>query len=308
MISVSVAVLPVMSIESIEISGPYSLSSWSSPAAWVSSPVSPRLSSPLSTVSSSRHRAEPAGYRRRLPLGSAVAAERLGRGHRVGAERLGGAIAAGRRCGVRHRRDRARDRDAHRDDEEGNTPRTEVNVAHRRRRVLPWPQMAGRHTLVIGHLAICAVVVACTDIRDYQGQWHGARIGDGSALDVGVGSAATATLAIASIDENGLAGTLAIDGVMASSPIASLPGAEADALAGTTFTGSPLRVYFAFAGVDDGSGQALVLVALFPSRRVDVRVLRGCSGASCPPAGATQPGPPPIYGIFTLQPFVAPGM
>ena len=136
-------------------------------------------------------------------------------------------------------------------------------------------------------LTIAAVsAVACTDVRDYEGDWFGLRVGDGSAVQVGVQPAATAHFQIASIDENGLSGTLSVDSLITSAPVATIAGAEADALAGTTFTGSPLRVYFTTSNVDDGSGQAIVLVALFTSKRVEVRVLRGA--------------PAPIYAIFSL--------
>nr|HEX4318451.1 hypothetical protein [Kofleriaceae bacterium] len=135
---------------------------------------------------------------------------------------------------------------------------------------------------------IACAAAACTDLRDYRGDWSGERIGSAAALDVGVATDASARLAIDSVDEHGLAGTLSVDGMIGSATIQSLAGAEADALAGTTFTGSPLHVYFAFAALDDGSGQGLVLVALFPQQRVEVRVLRG--------------NPAPIYAIFALQP------
>jgi hypothetical protein len=151
----------------------------------------------------------------------------------------------------------------------------------------PRRQWSRCHALVIAGVVICALA-ACTDVRDYQGLWHGPRVGDAPALGVGIAGSATATLDITTIDEHGLSGTLAVDGVMVGSPFQSVAGAEADALAGTTFTGSPLRVYFAFADADDGKGQALVLVALFQSRRVDVRVLRGA--------------PAQIYAVFSLQP------
>jgi hypothetical protein len=162
-----------------------------------------------------------------------------------------------------------------------------VNVAHQQRRVLACLRMAGRRALFLASIVVWALA-ACTDVRDFEGVWHGPRIGSSPVVTVGVGSNATATLTIVTVDDHGLSAGLAVDGVMAGSTFVSVPGAEADALAATTFTGSPLRVYFAFADVDDGDGQALVLVALFQSRRVDIRVLRG--------------GNSPIYGVFTLQP------
>jgi len=63
--------------------------------------------------------------------------------------------------------------------------------------------------------------------------------------------------------------------VLAETPIASIKGAEADVLAGITFSGAPLRVFLAFAPMADGRGDALVIVALYDDHRVEVRLLRG---------------------------------
>jgi len=129
------------------------------------------------------------------------------------------------------------------------------------------------------------LLVACNDIRDWGGRWQGKRVGDAPALRVGPGSAAT--LDIDAIDSHGIRARLAIDGFFETMPIVSLPGAEADALATMTFSGSPLRVFLCFAAVDDGNGDALVVIALYDDDRVEVRMLRG--------------GLLPVYEIFTLQ-------
>jgi hypothetical protein len=96
----------------------------------------------------------------------------------------------------------------------------------------------------------------------------------------------SASLAIETIDSHGLAARLAIDGMLPETTLTSLEGAEADALAGITFGGNPLRVYLAFVAMPDGGGEALVVVALYDDRRVEVRLLRG--------------GTTPLYGIFAL--------
>ena len=138
-------------------------------------------------------------------------------------------------------------------------------------------------------LALLALVcfAACNDLRDYTGEWEGPRTGTDPTVKVGVADDATARLAIDTLDLHGLHGTLAVDGLIASAELTSLAGAEADALAETTFTGSPLRVYFAFVDVPDGAGQAMTVVALFPDKRVEVRLMRG--------------GTSPIYAIFALS-------
>ena len=129
-------------------------------------------------------------------------------------------------------------------------------------------------------------LVACNDLRDFQGTWRGPRVGDSPVLKVGVARAATAALEIDMVDAHGLRGRLSVDGLMTGSPITSLAGAEADAISGMTFNGSPMRVYMAFVAVPDAGGEALAMIALYDDRRVEVRVLRG--------------GQVPLYAIFAL--------
>lgn len=129
---------------------------------------------------------------------------------------------------------------------------------------------------------------ACTDVRDHAGRWSGVRVGDAPELRVGVASDATVDLDITTIDKHGLAGTLTVTGLIDGAAVVSVPGAEADVLAGVTFAGSPLRVYLAFAATSDGGGDALVVIALYEDQRLEVRLLRG---------GAT-----PLYGVFALRP------
>jgi hypothetical protein len=135
---------------------------------------------------------------------------------------------------------------------------------------------------------LCAVVaIGCNDVRDFRGSWAGRRVGDAAPLRVGVADDAGATLSLDALDRTGLAGTLAIDGLVAGAPIASVPGAEADVLAGMSFDGSPLRVYLGFVAIDDGAGDALAVISLYDDDRVEVRLVRGA--------------PAPIYAIFALE-------
>jgi hypothetical protein len=138
-------------------------------------------------------------------------------------------------------------------------------------------------------LALALVLAgACNDVRDFAGTWRGPRVGDTPALRVGVASDATAALDIDTIDKHGLAATLTVDGLIDGAEIRSVDGAEADALAGMTFAGSPLRVYLAFATASDTGGDVLAVVALFDGDRIEIRHLRG--------------GPTPVYGVFALRP------
>ena len=138
---------------------------------------------------------------------------------------------------------------------------------------------------------LLVVLAACNDVRDFAGPWRGARVGASPVLKVGIADGAIAELAIDEIDTHGLRGRLTVDTgqdyLVFDAPVTSVEGAEADALATVTFTGSPLRVYLAFVAVTDGQGDALAVIALYDSDRIDVRLLRG--------------GPAPIYAIFALS-------
>jgi hypothetical protein len=134
-------------------------------------------------------------------------------------------------------------------------------------------------------LVCLTLLAACNDLRDFRGSWAGDRVGDVEALHRGPGD--RASLSIDSIDAHGLAGTLAIDGLLPETAIRSIDGAEADVLANMTFSGAPLRIYLAFVAVPDAGGEAFALVALYDDRRVEVRILRG--------------GTTPLYAIFALH-------
>jgi hypothetical protein len=140
-------------------------------------------------------------------------------------------------------------------------------------------------------IAIWALVglAACNDLRDFRGGWEGTRVGDSPVLRVGLGDGAR--LFIDSIDSHGMAGRLAVSGLMPLTEFTSVPGVEADALANLTFAGAPLRVYIAFIAVPDGAGDGTLMIALYDDDRIEVRLLRG--------------GPRPLYAIFTLA--IAPG-
>lgn len=136
-------------------------------------------------------------------------------------------------------------------------------------------------------IAVAFAAAACNDLRDFRGTWRGARVGEAAVVRVGVGAQAVATLEIDDLDTHGLHGMLSITGLVDSAPLESLPGAEADALAGMTFTGAPLRVYLSFVTIPDGGGEALALIALFDDHRIEARILRGGGG--------------PLYAIFALS-------
>jgi hypothetical protein len=135
---------------------------------------------------------------------------------------------------------------------------------------------------------VCVLVLgACNDVRDFAGQWSGSRAGTAPALRVGEGL--TATLTIDTIDKHGLRGHLRVVHMDEAAPIIdaefqSLEPAEADAVATMTFAGAPLRVYLAF--VPTADGDVLAMIALYESRRIEVRLMRGA--------------PSPIYAIYAL--------
>ena len=130
-------------------------------------------------------------------------------------------------------------------------------------------------------------LVACSDLREFRGTWRGPLHNDVAVLaGVPNADASLATLAIDAVTSHQLAARLTIPGLMPETAIATMPQAEADALSDITFAGAPLKVYLAFAPVPDGGGDALVVIALYDDRRVEVRVLRG--------------GTRPLYGIYRL--------
>jgi len=133
---------------------------------------------------------------------------------------------------------------------------------------------------------LALVLAACTDVHDFRGSWSGPRVGDNAVVRAGGPPSSTATLTIDQVDSNGISGTVAAEGMIPQASFHSLAGAEADVLSNMTFTGSPLRVYLSFVDTTDGGGAALAVIALYPNRRVELRVLRG--------------NPLPLYGIFTL--------
>jgi hypothetical protein len=134
---------------------------------------------------------------------------------------------------------------------------------------------------------VLLTLLGCNDLRDFRGQWRGPRVGSAGVLQTGLVASGSATLSIDAVDlHRPLEARLSVDGLLPETPITSLTGAEADALASITFVGNPLRVYLAFAAMPDGGGDALVVVALYDDRRVEVRVIRG--------------GSSPLYGIFAL--------
>src|SRR4051812_35314686 len=102
-------------------------------------------------------------------------------------------------------------------------------------------------------VSLLGTLPGCSDLRDFRGTWRGSRVGEADVLKVGiVPGAVTGALVIDRIDGHGLTARLAIDGFLPETVIKSLPGAEADVLAGVTFAGAPLRVYLAFAAMPDG--------------------------------------------------------
>ena len=134
-------------------------------------------------------------------------------------------------------------------------------------------------------------LVACSDLREFRGTWSG-RLNENAVVLAGISDAvarSTSRLAIDVATSHELRARLTIPGLLPETAIATLPQVEADVLSDITFTGAPLKVYLAFAPTTDGGGDALVVIALYDDRRVEVRLVRG--------------GPRSLYGIFALSEF-----
>ena len=145
-----------------------------------------------------------------------------------------------------------------------------------------------RAVLYTAALLLLVATGACTDLRSFEGTWQGPRVGD-APVSRGFETNVVAELVIEDTLLADFAGALSTsDGLFAAAPVRSLPEAEADALATLTFAGAPLRVFLAFVPTEDGGGDALAVIGLFPDDRVEIRVMRG--------------GPDPRYGVFSLQP------
>jgi hypothetical protein len=135
---------------------------------------------------------------------------------------------------------------------------------------------------------VLLLLLGCTDLREFRGAWAGHRVGTAVALHTGI-TGTTAALSIDRIDGHSFAARIQVEGVLdAPTPISSIPGVEADVLSDLTFTGDPLKVYLSFVPIPDGRGDALLVIALFDDRRIEVRMIRG--------------GTDPLYGIWTLRP------
>lgn len=141
-------------------------------------------------------------------------------------------------------------------------------------------------------MLIGLLVGGCNDVRDFEGGWVGPRVGSDPVLVVGALGMDPVELAIDSIDRFGLRGRLRV-GALLTSPLESVPGAEADVLASLTFDGAPLRTYLAFVAVPGGD-HALAVVSLYDDARVELRMLRA--------------GDAPLYAIYVLRRGATPGL
>jgi hypothetical protein len=136
-------------------------------------------------------------------------------------------------------------------------------------------------------LVVALVTTACSDLRDFHGAWAGPRVGDGGALRVGAAATDGARLDVLAVDRHGLEGRLLAPGLASETILTSVPGAEADVLAGVSFPGDPLRVYLAFAPTTDAGGDAMAVISLHDDDRIELRLLRG--------------GTAPVYAVFPMK-------
>jgi hypothetical protein len=137
-------------------------------------------------------------------------------------------------------------------------------------------------------LALAALLVggvACQDLRDFAGTWHGPVVAD-PALALGFAPGAALTVEVTSATRESIDLQLTLPG---NRPARFVPikRAAADALADVQMPGEPLRTFFGFTQeADPALPGYLTVVSLYSDSRMELRLIRGADEA---------------YGVFTLR-------
>ncbi|HEY0710580.1 MAG TPA: hypothetical protein VGG33_27495 [Polyangia bacterium] len=145
--------------------------------------------------------------------------------------------------------------------------------------------ITSRRRLSAGVLALGLLSVACQDLREFSGTWHGAVSAD-PALAHGFAPAATVTAEVTSISREGIDLQLSLPG---NRPARFVPikRAAGDVLADVQMPGEPLRTFFGFAVETDPAAPGyLAIISLYSDSRMELRLIRGADEA---------------YGVFALR-------
>jgi hypothetical protein len=113
-------------------------------------------------------------------------------------------------------------------------------------------------------------LAGCTDVSAFHGTWSGAAESSPLVL-TGMAPGSTATLDLASVTKDGIAGTVTLT---QPAPLRPLLQAMADQLGGASLPDSPLRCYWNAVTLDDGDALALVSLYNNGDSRVDLRLIR----------------------------------
>ncbi len=117
----------------------------------------------------------------------------------------------------------------------------------------------------------------CLDVRDFEGAWHGAVIGQ-EAVRQGFATGTTVDpLTLVDVDLHRISATLSTsDGKFEKTPLSRVSKFSNDTLSGMVFEGNDVRTYMFNARLaSEPTGcPATLLISLFSDDHVEVRVIR----------------------------------
>lgn len=125
-----------------------------------------------------------------------------------------------------------------------------------------------------------ALLVSCTDIRDYDGTWHGTIVKN-QYLRLGFDSSSEVTLQVTAIDSGSLEGYFTLlpgsDSTSGFQDATLIPVEQAsnDSIGDLQFDGDPIATYLFFAApVDTSEASAMVIISAHAGDKMEMRLLR----------------------------------
>lgn len=133
---------------------------------------------------------------------------------------------------------------------------------------------AGRTLLVV---LLVLSLGGCLDVRNFEGSWQGAVIGEEGVRQGFAKGTMVAPLSLADVDLHRISATLSTsDGKFAKTQLSRVAKFSNDTLSGLVFEGNDVRTYMFNARLEtEPSGcPATLLISLFSDDHVEVRVIR----------------------------------